>query len=487
MYIVHMVVCSTQNHLVFSRGHAEKTTDPQLFYNLYSMQRQRYARVLACLMLLAGVLLNAQELQLVYREGIHRVDLVQISSHTYLSLNQIAGTLGLTLERQDDRILVQGPRATLELIEGRPLVRAQQEYVLLSQPVVRRGSRWLVPTDFVENVLPRILDAPLQLLPFGDNGGQEQVSVQVLNSPNRVSLVFLPSRRMLFHVEEFDRALQVRVDRRVEFLQPRVRPESSLVASMDCQTEPESTTCEIVKGFDFRSYRSTQAGDPARLLIDIYSTAMAEVDPVAPNRSTPEQRGGQVITIDPGHGGEERGVTFKGLFEKDLVAQISRHLTMELARRRLVADATRTSDFNPSLQRRSSVANGNRSSVFLSLHVGGSYSAKIRGPVVFTHAGEMAFAEKAGELTPWHQGQTGFAAQSRRLALLIQQRLNGLFGTDNLPATAPLEILAPVQGPAVLVEAGYLTNPADAEVLLQPDFQEAIAISIVDAIEEFLL
>ena len=105
---------------------------------------------------------------------------------------------------------------------------------------------------------------------------------------------------------------------------------------------------------------------------------------------------------------------------------------------------------------------------------------------MFTHAGEMAFAKKAGELIAWHQGQTGFAAQSRRLALLIQQRLNGLFGTDNLPATAPLEILAPVQGPAVLVEAGYLTNPADAEVLLQPDFQEAIAISIADAIEEFL-
>ena len=115
------------------------------------MQRLRCARVLSCLILLAGVLLNAQELQLVYREEVHRVDSVQISSRTYLSLNQIAGALGLTLERQDDRILVHGPRATLELIEGRALVRTQQEYVLLSQPVVRRASRWLIPADFVEN------------------------------------------------------------------------------------------------------------------------------------------------------------------------------------------------------------------------------------------------------------------------------------------------------------------------------------------------
>ena len=450
------------------------------------MQRLRCARVLSCLILLAGVLLNAQELQLVYREEVHRVDSVQISSRPYLSLSQIAAALGLTLERQDDRILVQGSRATLELIEGRPLVRTQHEYLLLSQPVVRRGSRWLIPADFVENVLPRILDSPVRLLPFGNTGGQDQVSVQVLNSGNRVSLVFLPSRRMRFHVEESDRALHVRVDRRVEFLRPGVRPEPSLVSSLDCLPEPESTTCEVVKGFDFRSYRSTQLGDPARLLIDIYSTAVAEFDSVEPNRSTPEQGGGRVITIDPGHGGEERGVTFKGIFEKDLVAQISRHLTMELARRRLVADATRTSDSNPSLRHRSSVANGNRSSVFLSLHVGGSYAAKIRGPVVFTHEGEAALAEEAGELIPWHRGQKSFSAQSRRLALRIQERLNQLFGTDNSAATAPLELLAPVQGPAVLVEAGYLTNAEDAEVLLQADFQEAIAVSIADAIEEFL-
>ncbi len=439
--------------------------------------------LLSGLILLAGDLLHAQELQLVYREGVHRVDLVQISSRAYLSLNQIAGALGLTFERHDDRILVQGPRATLELTEGRPLVRIQQEYVLLSQPVLRRGSRWLVPTDFVENGLARILDSPVQILPLGDTGGQDQVSVQVVNSPNRVSLVFLPSRRMLFEVEESDRALRVHVDRGVEFLRPLVRPEPSLVSSLDCQAEQDSTTCEVVKGLDFRSYRSRRAGDPARLLLDIYSTA--GVDPVEPNRSTPDQPG-QVVTIDPGHGGEERGVTFKGIFEKDLVAQISRHLRILLERRRLVVDATRTSDFNPSLRHRSSVANGNRSSVFLSVHVGGSYSARIRGPVVFTHEGEAAPAQKTGDLIPWHQGQKGFSAESRKLAILIQERLNRLFGTNNSPATAPLELLAPVQGPAVLVEAGYLTNPADAEVLVKPDFQEAIAVSVADAIEEFL-
>ena len=438
------------------------------------------------MILVMGGPLNAQELQLVHGEEVHHLDSVQISSHSYLSLNQIAGTLGLTLERQNDQILVHGPRATLELIEGHPLVRTQLEYVLLSQPVVRRGSRWLVPTDFVGSALPRILDLPVKLLQFGDPGEQDQLSVQVLNSGNRVSLVFLPSRRMRFEVEESDTALQVRVDREVQFLRPRIRPEPSLVSSLDCLAGPESTTCEVVKGFDFRSYRSTQLGDPARLLIDIYSTAVAGFDPLEPNRSTPDQIGGQVITIDPGHGGEEHGVTAKGIFEKDLVAQISRHLTMELERRRLVTDATRTSDFNPSLRHRSSVANGNRSSVFLSLHVGGSYSAKIRGPVVFTHEGEMALAEEVGELRPWHQGQKGFSAQSRRLALLIQERLNQLFGTENSPAIAPLELLAPVQGPAVLVEAGYLTNPEDAEVLLQPDFQEAIAVSIADAIEVFL-
>ena len=428
----------------------------------------------------------AQELQLVYRDQTRTLQSVEIASQQYVSIDQLAAMLELTLEPRGDRLLIHGSKSSLELTEGRTLVRSRHEYHLLSQPVLKQENRWLVPTDFIERTLPRALDSPVRLLPFGAPGVQEQVSVQVLNSPSRVSLVFLPSARGVhFQVEESDRSLHVRSDRKVQFLEPLVRPEPSLVSSLRCLTSDEKAACEIVKGLDFRSHRIRELRDPERLLVDIFSTAVGGFEPET-SRPSPGNVVRQVITIDPGHGGEERGVTARGILEKDLAAQISRHLRAELEGRRLVADSTRSSDLNPSLRHRSSVANGNQSAVFLSLHLGGSFSPRIHGPVVFTHRAETAGSARKRKLTPWHQGQSSFAPQSRRLAALIQERLNRLFGTDNRPATAPLELLAPVEAPAVLVEAGYLTNTGDAESLVRPDFQEAIAASIADAVVEFL-
>ncbi len=439
------------------------------------------------LLVLAGNFVMGQELQLVYQDQTQTLQSIEIDSQDYFPLEQIAAILELILEPHGDRLLIHGPRSTLELIDGRSLVRSRHEYHLLSHPVTRRANRWLVPTDFIERALPRVLDSPVRLLPFSDPGARPQVSVQVLNSPSRVSLVFLPSTRgVQLQVEESDRALHVRSDQNVQFLEPLVKPEPSLVSSLRCLASGERATCEIVKGLDFRRHRSRELRDPERLLVDIYSTAVGVFDASKTGLPASGDVAGTVITIDPGHGGEEPGVTARGVLEKDLTAQICRRLRAELEAHQLVTDSTRSSDFNPSLRHRSSVANGNQSTVFLSLHLGGSFSQHIHGPVVFTHRPEADDSIKKGRLKPWHRGQSSFAPQSRRLAALIQERLNRLFGTNTQPATAPLELLAPVEAPAVLIEAGYLTNPKDAESLVKPDFQKAIAASIADAVAVFL-
>lgn len=439
------------------------------------------------LVVLAGNFVVGQEAQLVYRDHTQTLQSIEIDSENYFALEQISAILELTLEPHGNRLLIHGPRSTLELIEDRSLVRSRDEYHLLSHPVVRRNNRWLVPIDFIERSLPLVLDSPARLRAFSDPEERPHVSVQVLNSPSRVSLVFLPSARgVKLQVEESDWALHVRADQNVQFLEPLVKPEPSLVSSLRCLDSREQAACEIVKGLDFRRHRSRELRDPKRLLVDIYSTAVGVSDGSQTGWPSPGTVAGQVITIDPGHGGEEHGVTARGVLEKDLTAQICHRLRAELEARRMVTDSTRSSDFNPSLRHRSSVANGNQSTVFVSLHVGSSFSQNIHGPVVFTHLPEAGDSVKPGRLKPWQLGQSSFAPQSRRLAALIQERLNRLFGTNTLPATAPLALLAPVEAPAVLIEAGYLTNPEDAKSLVKPDFQKAIADSIADAVAVFL-
>jgi N-acetylmuramoyl-L-alanine amidase len=232
---------------------------------------------------------------------------------------------------------------------------------------------------------------------------------------------------------------------------------------------------------------------PRRLIVNVLSMATDVVSDPLESLEDPEIEEEPllpVVTIDAGHGGEDRGITSGTLLEKDVVRQISMLLRSSLQKIKLEADTTRSSDFNPSLSLRSSVANTNQSIVFVSLHLGGSHTPDVRGPIVYTHdAGETEPPRRrprSEELTPWYAAQQPHLKQSRRLAQLIQERLNTLFGTSNSAESAPLEVLAPVQAPSVLIEAGFLTNPEDARRLEDPAFQESIAKSIADAIRVFL-
>ena len=74
-------------------------------------------------------------------------------------------------------------------------------------------------------------------------------------------------------------------------------------------------------------------------------------------------------------------------------------------------------------------------------------------------------------LTAWETGQKPYAAQSRQLGELIQTELNAVFGGENQMVEAPLAQLAPVTAPAVLVEAGFLTNSEDQQKLATASFR----------------
>ena len=88
---------------------------------------------------------------------------------------------------------------------------------------------------------------------------------------------------------------------------------------------------------------------------------------------------------------------------------------------------------------------------------------------------------------PWGEGQAPYILSSQRLARQFQKELNVLWGVQNSVREIPLAILAPIAAPAILVEAGFLTNPEDQAMLISADFQERLAAAISRAIVTFLL
>jgi N-acetylmuramoyl-L-alanine amidase len=197
---------------------------------------------------------------------------------------------------------------------------------------------------------------------------------------------------------------------------------------------------------------------------------------------------GRVIVIDPGHGGIDGGTFLDdGTLEKDINLQIGLQLKKCLERSGAHVIMTRTKDIaldnqnseskyrhKRDLIARADIINSSYPDVFLSLHINAEKSsAKTRGPIVFY------FRE---------------SEQSKLLGEILQQRLEEAYeksGQFIRPRKAhpnsSLFLLKNTQVPGVIVELGFMTNPADKSLLLSSDFQEKLCQHITLGLRDYFL
>jgi N-acetylmuramoyl-L-alanine amidase len=172
------------------------------------------------------------------------------------------------------------------------------------------------------------------------------------------------------------------------------------------------------------------------------------------------------ILLDPGHGGEtdtgSRGPT--GLFEKDLALGLVRRIGQELERRGATVERSRDEDRALTPEERVSLIEERKPTLALSLHfnsVGdGQDPLRARGVAVY-----------------W------FQPQSRALARELYDALVRQIGRppDGI-SWRSLALTRPTVTPAVLVEVGYLTNPAEFEWLTAAANERVLGRAISDAI-----
>jgi len=262
------------------------------------------------------------------------------------------------------------------------------------------------------------------------------------------------------------------------------------------------------------SIDSFKIPDPPRLIIDIYPNREQ-----VPSTSDPERTGEytpavepECIVIDPGHGGLEAGAKGKfGTLEKDLTLAISMKLA-EIVRQTRASNVvmTRDRDVDVSLEDRASIANNNKATVFISVHVNGSYRKGAAGPETYflskdatdEESRRLAFMENNSEtlenniqaddedlikMILWDMAQTAYLKQSSELAEDIQSELNRLWGTRNRGIKqAPFKVLTGVACPAVLVEVAFVSNPQEERKLLTEEYQTRIAEAIYEGLAKFL-
>jgi len=204
----------------------------------------------------------------------------------------------------------------------------------------------------------------------------------------------------------------------------------------------------------------------------------------------------KVIVIDPGHGGHEKGA--KGperTLEKTVTFNLARIIAVELSNTYKVI-LTRTDDYWLDLPNRTATANHEVADLFISIHTGGSFHHQARGMTLYyfkeplgpalTQTTELLKPLNSGTQIPWDKIQNRHKTTSSALAKLIRKRINEqvIFIKSKVQG-APLMVLEGADMPAVVLEIGYISNPAEEKSLRDINVLSKVAKGIHNAVDEF--
>ena len=237
------------------------------------------------------------------------------------------------------------------------------------------------------------------------------------------------------------------------------------------------------------------------------SSLTVNLPPPASDRiyASPAARGRPIVVIDAGHGGRDPGATSVSgqIREKQLTLVLAQALRDELVKRGRVRVAmTRDDDRYLTLDERAAVARRLSAAMFVSIHIDSAPNPLARGASVYSlsdvasdaEAASVAARENAGE----DEGARGNAvdmmladlamrSQMGASADLASRLVNKAAGRVELRPNphrfAAFHVLRRAEAPAVLFEAGYLSNADDELLLRNPDERAKMVLALAQAIE----
>jgi N-acetylmuramoyl-L-alanine amidase len=220
------------------------------------------------------------------------------------------------------------------------------------------------------------------------------------------------------------------------------------------------------------------------------SSPAAAVEGVSP----PLPGQGGIIVLDPGHGGRDHGVEGSSeLLEKDVALEVATRLKEKLeANLGLKVLMTRSGDYSVEPLERAAIANHNKASLFLSIHLGSSMDQKADIFTVFfpEERRPSRGSDTGGAEVPWRIWKRQYQShyqETLELAEVVRGHLREwLLKELAKPVAADLLVLKGIDCPAVLVELGYLTNPERERMYGEETFVEELSRILYMALAEFL-
>jgi N-acetylmuramoyl-L-alanine amidase len=216
------------------------------------------------------------------------------------------------------------------------------------------------------------------------------------------------------------------------------------------------------------------------------------------------------IVIDAGHGGHDTGtIGPTGLMEKDLCLDVALRLSKIIKQRLPGAEVvlTRSDDSFIPLEERTAIANEAHADLFISIHANSSQDHGARGIETYylnlkgsPEAMEVAARENAVANVGIHDledlvkkiARNEKIDESREFAEDIQASLSQRVQKGNKTVKnrgvrkAPFVVLIGADMPSILTEISFLSNPADEQLLKQPENRQRVAEGLYQGVASYL-
>jgi len=196
------------------------------------------------------------------------------------------------------------------------------------------------------------------------------------------------------------------------------------------------------------------------------------------------------ICIDPGHGGKEPGYLSGREQEKKYTLLLAQELGEQLRKAGYTVSFTRTTDTLVELPVRPDIARRRGADLLVSLHFNsaGYPSSEIRGVEVYCMTPQRASSTNTRGEGADARPFSGNINNAKNMLLAYEVEKAIVRGTgleDRGVKRARFAVLRGAEMPAVLIEAGFLSNPAEAKKIFSATWRKQLAGAIVSGVNSY--
>ena len=197
----------------------------------------------------------------------------------------------------------------------------------------------------------------------------------------------------------------------------------------------------------------------------------------------------ETVVLDPGHGGTDQGASSNWGTEKGFALDVALAARRELIRAGYRVEMTRVNDVAVSLEDRVNFANRFHRAVFVSIHFNSSSGGAGVESYALAPEGVPSNASSEHHASgPGEERHAGNALDGQNIALTASIHaavLSRVSAFDRAVRHARFHVLRDIKIPAVLLEGGFISDPAEGQRIASSYYRLQLGTAIAQGVQNY--